>query len=114
MLSQAVLTLVTIDAPPTISSLSASPIKPTTAQSVTLKVKASADTTAVDLFLDNGDGLFSAVTDASLGSAAVDASGAWVLTVAPGVLPTGTVKVWARAYDGLGYSAGKLLSLVVV
>jgi hypothetical protein len=44
----------------------------------------------------------------------VDATGAWVLTLSPGVLPSGTVKLWARAYDGLGYSAGKLLSLVVI
>ena len=114
VLSAPKLTLVTIDAPPTISSLTASPVKPTTLQSVVLKVKASADTTAVDLFIDNGDGVFSSLTDSSLGSASVDATGAWVLTLSPGVLPSGTVKLWARAYDGLGYSAGKLLSLVVI
>ncbi len=109
MTSAAKLTLVTIDAPPTLSSFTAS-ASPKASAPITLTVKASADTTAVTIFRDDGNGSFSASLDISLGDATYDSlTNSWKITLPAGTLPSGSVRLWARAFDGVGYSAARSL-----
>jgi hypothetical protein len=109
MTSAPKLTLVTIDAPPTLSSFTAS-ASPKASAPITLTVKASADTTSVALFRDDGNGSFSASLDISLGNATYDSlTNSWKITLPAATLPTGSVRLWARAFDGVGYSAARSL-----
>jgi subtilisin family serine protease len=107
------LTLVTIDAPPTLSSFTASST-PKASAPITLTVKASTDTTSVTLYRDNGDGVFSAATEISLGDATYDSlTNSWKITLPASTLPSGSVRLWARAFDGVGYSAARSLLLTI-
>jgi ELWxxDGT repeat protein len=107
------LTLVTIDAPPTLSSFTASS-SPKANAPITLAAKGSADITLMSIYLDNGDGLFTLASETYLGDAPYDSvANSWRLTLAPGTLTAGSLRLWARAFDGVGYSLVRGLSLTV-
>jgi hypothetical protein len=112
-LSAPKLTLVTIDAPPTLSSFVAS-TSPKASAPITLTVKGSVDITNVSLYLDNGDGVFTLASESVLGDAIYDSvAKSWKLTLAPGTLTAGSLRLWARAYDGVGYSTARSLLVTV-
>jgi ELWxxDGT repeat protein len=110
---QATLTLVTIDAPPKISSFTAS-ANPRASAPITLTVKGSSDITSLSIFRDNGDSLCVLENESLLGNAAYDkVSASWKLTLSANTLAPSSLRLWARADDGVGFSTPRSLSLTV-
>ena len=107
---------VPVNAPPQIGTFSVSPTSLERGDDSVLTALNVTDDVGIErvtFYRDNGDGVFNASTDASLGDGLANGT-TYSLTVSSSGFPVGNSRLWAVAYDNLGVSSLATYKIVEV